>query len=102
MSADEISRVFCIFSRSIDQLTVIGHQSKLPPFNSQGSLLVVLEDANKGLMVSDDRKLGTINVQMKVFHSPYHSKHFSLRLGVAAFNITQCTTCITKNFTLLY
>ena len=102
MSAHKISRIFWISSRSIDQLTVIGHQTKFPPFNSQRSLLVVLDDANKGLMISDDRKLGNINIEMEIFHSPNYSKHFSLCLGVAAFNITQCTTCIAKNFTLLY
>ena len=42
MSPHKFSRVLRISSRSIDQLTVIGHQTKFPPFNLQGSLHVVL------------------------------------------------------------
>ena len=63
---------------------------------------MVLEDANEGPMVSDDRNLGTINMQMKMFHSPHYNKNLSLRLGVVAFNITHDMICLTKNVTLLF
>ena len=102
MSAHVISRVFGISSRPIDQLTVVGHESKFPPVHSWGSLLVVLKDAYERFMISNNRKLGTINIQMKMFHSPYYGKHLSLCLGVATFHITQSTACITKNFAFLY
>lgn len=53
-------------------------------------------------MVSDDRKLDIINIQMRMFYFLYYSKYFFFCLGVVIYYIIQCMICIIKNFIFLY
>ena len=85
------------FDRLADSHTRASVEDSTCRFSGTFACTGFLKLSMRGFMVSDD----TMNIQVKVFHSPSYSKHLSLRLGPAAFNTTKDTTCITKNYPLI-
>ena len=98
MTTNVVCRILVVFSRSISQFELVGHETQSPSFNSCGGWTLALEDAKLRLVICVNDTACSIQMEMEMLYAPDNCEHFAFRLRVSAFNVDESTACVAYHF----